>query len=237
MNLVIAQFVVTPDVCEDDFRWLLGSTPAHIVVLLFEGGIDWKGEARKELCDMIQRVVGEDIRFRWQQLERGALLTHRQRVDAPKWISWLHEEGCFYDSLRVDITQSHFNPAASVTVAVMYTTPAAVAASDAFPDAFLEKVAAAIKNEHVRFLAGTFGNRKNQVGKLCKAARTIAPTPFFQPWWMPQAAEEGSGAEEGSDAVAAAQRWNVNAADVRKYKVYPSYIMVFRPCQDSPGNM
>ena len=54
---------------------------------------------------------------------------------------------------------------------------------------------------------------------------------------MPQAAEEGSVAEEGSDAVAAAQRWNVNAADVRKYKVYPAYIVVFGPCQDSPGHM
>ena len=153
MNLIVAQFVVTPEVRAENLTWLLDSTPAHVVLILFEPQFMYIC-----LADMVRGVVGECGRFEGQWFDAGAVLSHKDRVKKADWLSSVHQEGDHYGSFRFEMIPGYMNPKAAIAVGVMYSDPAAE-----FSDVFLRDVVAAITDQRVRFLGGLFGCRYQQL--------------------------------------------------------------------------
>ena len=123
------------------------------------------------------------------------------------------------------------NDAVSFKVAIIYGSFLAVTNGRFCCDAFAVEAAKRIVQCDVRFLAGVFGE-STQLQKLCVATGR-ANEPFFQSWWKAPTPEHPREQVVESDAAVAARFGLQREADSSMYGVYPAYIIVFGPCQDS----
>ena len=178
INLVVAQFVVTPDVRSKDLARLLTTTPAHVVVVIFDAAPshDWATSGfRLSTCfddaeqrDDVFNLFSESPFLRNQ----GAILCRKGRVTAAP-LARLDHGGGAYEDFCLKTSADHMNPETAVAVGVMLPKPGLD-----FSDDFLLRVARRMKDNSVRFLAGVF---KSDVAKLREAVPKW--TPFLQLWW------------------------------------------------------
>ena len=178
MNLVVAQFVVTPDVRSKDLAWLLKTTPAHVVVVIFDAAPshDWATSGFRlskcfddaEQADDVFNLFSESPFLRNQ----GAILCRKGRVTAAHLATLDHGGGAYVD-FCLTTSANHMNPGTAVAVGVMLPKPGLDVSDD-----FLLRVACQMKDNSVRLLAGIF---KSNVAKLREAVPKR--TPFLQLWW------------------------------------------------------
>ena len=113
----------------------------------------------KEVRGRCQAAVAASGRYYAEWFEGGAVLGHKERVHKPHWLAAVKHSSGVIHVCRVEMQDNYFNAPLSVTVGMMYTPPAAVAAGASFSsDEFIGKAARVIQLCGVRCLAGVLDN-------------------------------------------------------------------------------
>jgi len=207
-NLVFAVFAVGPRVKADVLKSLIERTPAHLVVLLFDGTKEEREATEKYLSNLSVPSWGGfgagkafNCALIWQV---WAIQDVEKIVDVVHWSRSAVSFECF----KVLLRESANNPSAAVAVGVMFAPPPRerVAGEKPFTVEFLGEVQKIITNNHVRFLTGFLGDAQEELADLCSEVGTMQTTPFCQPFW---------------DDIA------------KDYRVYPMYVIVFGNAKDS----
>ena len=84
-------------------RWLLQHTPAHILLVIYEGHWKWA----LDLDEVVRKVVKEDGHWtgRWLDAGAGAVLTHEQRVQGtPTLVERLHSGVHRFDAWEIKVS-------------------------------------------------------------------------------------------------------------------------------------
>ena len=122
-NLVFAVFAVGPRVQRDELISLIERTPAHLVVLLFDGTKEQREATEKLLSRLsvpswggIGAGIARNCALLWQL---WAIQEVEKIVDAVDWISSAATFECF----KVLLKESENNPSAAVAVGVMLAPP------------------------------------------------------------------------------------------------------------------
>ena len=123
LNLVFAVFAIGPRVKKDVLKSLLESTPAHLVVLLFDGTKEER-EATEKLLSQFSvpswggfgAGIALNCALLWQL---WAIQRVEKIVDAVHWSA----SGASFECFKVLLRESPNNPSAAVAVGVMFAPP------------------------------------------------------------------------------------------------------------------
>ncbi len=232
LNFIVAQFVVTPDVCAEDLTWLLSETPAHIVIMLLDAVAS--DDNKQKLVQMAADALRECDKFEALWSPAGAVLSRKGRVEKADLLTSAHGGGCHCEIYRFKTIPCHMSSAAAVAVGVMYSD------GGRFAQSFVDRAAAMIRKKRVRFVACAFGSHLQEggVGELRMVGQGHGPpTPFFQPWRKPSEQREpnrscGSSSSAFASQAKVAERWELEAEDVGNYMVHPACLLFFGRAQD-----
>ena len=210
INLIVGQFVVSPQVKADDLQSALDNTPIALLFLILmpqsrvgESGVVWVDG--KEQAQSSVEVVKSSTR--WQSVWVGvddtcALLHRRDRVESVAVVAHMDCETCTLAIAKVMLADNEMNVPASFKVSVIYPKMPQLRDSSAeqndvasgtlvpLETSFLAAMKRTIVDGNCRILAGLFCFPKDQIEDLARSCGASSAYPFCQVFQGAAAADD-----------------------------------------------
>ena len=185
LNFIFAQFVLSHEMKELDFYWLMDRTPAVLVMVI----CDPEGDQTSRL-NWMQRYLRKrgDMSVGWAAgpiCSSGGLFYKKSRVSAVADCgdgpledvttgSWV------YQAYNVDLHGDYYNPPVTIAVAGVFMK---LGCGDGlWGTRFNDLMKRRIKSEKIRFLCGVFPKTNDQLEDIARSCGASHKFPLHQVW-------------------------------------------------------
>ena len=192
LNFVFAQFVLSLEMEELDFYWLMDHTPAVLVMVICDPGNDdyvedddgFPSTERLLWMRKFLRSRGDG----WAAgpiCSRGGLFYKKRRVSAVAVCgdgpleddvtgNWV------YQAYNVDLNGDYYNPAVTIAVAGVFLK---IGAQDVlWSTRFVDLMKRRLKREKIRFFCGVFPKSRDQLEDIARSCGASYKYPLHQAW-------------------------------------------------------